>query len=45
MHDFWQVFGSDLGPLLGDEDDPAFWQAAIDRILGDTCAVAATPSA
>jgi len=41
MTDFWQLFGSDLGELLGEEDDPAFWQVAMDRILGDTQAMAA----
>jgi hypothetical protein len=36
MTDFWQFFGSDLGELLDAEDDPAFWQVAIDWILVDT---------
>src|SRR5262249_58202603 len=41
MTDFWTFFSSDLGELLGEEDDPAFWQFAIDRILGDAHATAA----
>jgi hypothetical protein len=44
MTDFWQFFGSDVGELLGEEDDPAFWQAAIDLILGDSHATAAAYS-
>jgi hypothetical protein len=36
MTDFWQFFSLDIYELLDAEDDPAFWQVAIDRILGDT---------
>ncbi|HEV3255367.1 MAG TPA: hypothetical protein VG013_00675 [Gemmataceae bacterium] len=36
MTDFWRFFSPDLRELLGEEDDPAFWQVAVDRILADT---------
>jgi hypothetical protein len=36
MADFWQFFRAEIGELLGEEDDAAFWQGAIDRILADT---------
>jgi hypothetical protein len=36
MTDFWQYFRSEIGVLLGQEDDLAFWKCAIDHILVDT---------
>jgi hypothetical protein len=41
MFDFWTFFSSDLRELFGEEDDPDFWQFAIDRILADTHSSAA----
>ena len=40
MVDFWHFFRSEIGVLLGQEDDAAFWRCAIDRILADTHAMA-----
>jgi hypothetical protein len=40
MTDFWHFFRSELSKLLSQEDDPAFWQIAIDQIIADTVAVA-----
>lgn len=36
MADFWQFFRAGISELLGEQDDAAFWQGALDRILADT---------
>jgi len=40
MTDFWRFFCAEIGELLGEDDDTAFWQGAVDRILADTHATA-----